>query len=80
MERDEFSWHSPNLGREMPIVRYGDFGKPLVLMPTAGGDHLDNERFKLVHVLAPLIEAKRLKVYAIGSVSGETWCDDEAAP
>ena len=80
MEREEHRWHSPNLGREMPVVRYGHFGTPLILFPTAGGDHLDNERFKLIHVLTPLIEAGRVKVYACASVSGDAWCDTEAAP
>ncbi len=80
MNRVEHSWHSERLGREMKLARYGDFGVPLLLFPTAGGDHLDNERFKLIHVLTPFIEDKRIKVYACSSVSKDAWCDSEAAP
>lgn len=80
MDRKEFSWHSPNLNKEMRVVRYGDIGKPVLLLPTAGGDHLDNERFKLIHVLTPLIESQRIKVYSCESVAGDAWCDTSAAP
>lgn len=80
MHREETGWYSERLEREMRLVRYGDWGVPLLLFPTAGGDHLDNERFKLIHVLQPLIEAKRIKVYACESVSGEAWCNPDAPP
>lgn len=80
MRRDEHGWFSPALGRDMHVARYGDYGKPLILFPTAGGDHLDNERFKLIEVLRPLIEARRLKVYCCGSISAQAWCDDKAPP
>jgi len=80
MERVEHGWYSERVQRDMRLVRYGDWGVPLLLFPTAGGDHLDNERFKLIQVLRPFIEDKRLKVYACSSVSKDAWCDTQAAP
>lgn len=80
MKRDDHGWFSPALGRDMHVARYGHAGKPLLLFPTAGGDHLDNERFKLVEAIAPLIEAGRVRVYCCGSVAADAWCDAKAPP
>ena len=37
-----FGWHSPRLGIDMPIVRYGDRGRALLVFPTAAADFLEN--------------------------------------
>lgn len=75
-----WSWYSPALQREMNVARWGHFGKPLLLFPTAGGDFLECERFLMIRFLEPLITAGRLKVYACGSISGETWLEATASP
>jgi esterase/lipase superfamily enzyme len=78
--RQEKTWFSPAVQREMSVCRWGYFGKPLLLLPTAGGDFLESERFLMLKVLAPLIEAGRLKVFSCGSVSGDGWLDADASP
>jgi esterase/lipase superfamily enzyme len=80
MERRTWAWHSPALGREMPLACWGHFGRPVLLFPTAGGDFLECERFLMIKVLSPLIEAGRIKVYACGSISGEGWLSRDARP
>lgn len=80
MNRREHRWYSPELDREMPVATWGDRGKPVLLFPTAGGDYLECERFHLVRVLTPLIEAGRIRLYACGSISGEGWLSETAAP
>ena len=52
-------WHSPGLDLPMPIVTYGDRGRPLLLFPTAAADFLENERFFLVKAVEPAILAGR---------------------
>ena len=54
-------------------MRWGSFGTPVLLFPTAGGDAEEVERFHLVGVLAPLIESGRIKVYSIDSIAGRAW-------
>jgi esterase/lipase superfamily enzyme len=80
MERRIHGWRSPELDREMPVATWGHAGRPVVLFPTAGGDFLECERFLMIRVLAPLIEAGRIRVYACGSVSAEGWLSEEAPP
>ncbi len=80
MEREVVSWWSPIVGREMGVARYGHYGKPVLLFPTGGGDFLDVERFNLVRALTPLIDAGRIKVYAIDSTCRQSWTNPDVAP
>ena len=75
--KDVSKWHSPHVEREMQLVRWGHFGTPVLLYPTAGGDAEEVERFHLIRVLEPLIAAGRIKVYSIDSVAGRAWISGE---
>jgi esterase/lipase superfamily enzyme len=73
MNKDVFRWHSPHVEQAVQLVRWGHLGTPVLLFPTAGGDAEEVERFKLIHVLKPLIEAGRIKVYSTDSIAGKAW-------
>ncbi len=73
-------WHSPRLERTMPLIRWGSFGTPVLLYPTAGGDAEEIERFLMIRALAPLLEAGRIKIYSTDSVAGRTWFSGEHHP
>jgi len=62
---------SRSCGREVLAVRWGHFGTPVLLFPTAGGDAEECERFKMLAVLRPLVEGGRIKVYSCDSVGGK---------
>ena len=64
-------WHSERLGQEVQVVRWGTFGTPVLLFPTAGGDAEEIERFHMIDALEPLLEAGRIKVYSCDSVAGQ---------
>lgn len=63
-------WYSERLGREAALVRWGTYGQPVLLFPTAGGDAEEVERMHLIGALGPLIEAGKIKVYSCDSVAG----------
>lgn len=67
------SWYSPRLEREVLSARWGSYGTPVLLFPTAGGDAEECERFLMIDALRPLIDAGRIKVYSCDSVAGEAW-------
>lgn len=77
MPRRIEGWYSPILGQPMPVVTYGDRGRPLLLFPTAAADYLENERFFLIKAVEPFIMAGRLRVFSIDSINRQAWMDDQ---
>ncbi len=73
MQKDVTRWYTPRLEQDVQVVRWGDYGTPVLLFPTAGGDAEEVERFHLIRVLEPLIEGGRIKVYSTDSVAGSAW-------
>jgi esterase/lipase superfamily enzyme len=57
-------WFSNRIEQEIQLVRWGTFGTPVLLFPTAGGDAEEIERFLMIKVLTPLLEAGKIKVYS----------------
>jgi esterase/lipase superfamily enzyme len=73
MQRFLDGWHSPRLHRHMEIAVYGHYGFPLLLFPTAAADYLEYERFLMIDVIAPYIDAGKVKVFSINSINREAW-------
>ena len=73
MSDNKVSHHIPSrhLGQAVQAVRWGHYGQPVLLFPTAGGDAEECERFKMLYVLRDLIDAGRIKVYACDSIGGQ---------
>ena len=80
MNKQVTSWFSPSLQKEMPIVSYGHFGDALLMIPTAGADFLEYERFLLIDTLAPFINAGKMKVFSIDSINKESWLNTSMLP
>ena len=66
-------WYSHRIEQEMQLVRWGEWGTPVLVFATAGGDAEEIERFLMIRALAPLLDGKRIKVYSVGSIAGRAW-------
>ena len=73
-------WFSRSLQQETRLVRWGHYGTPVLLFPTAGGDAEEVERFLLVQALAGLLEAGRVKIYSVDSIAGAAWLSKRHSP
>lgn len=73
-------WYSQRLHRDVTTVRWGTYGQPVLLFPTAGGDAEEVERFWMMKVLAPLLDAGKIKVYSCDSVAGRAMIEQEGSP
>ncbi len=62
------------------MARWGTYGQPVLLFPTAGGDAEEVERFLMMKVLAPLIDAGKVKIYSCDSVAGKAMVEREGGP
>jgi esterase/lipase superfamily enzyme len=80
MSKLRTNWYSERLGQEVLVVRWGEVGAPVLLFPTAGGDAEEIERFHVIDVLAPLLEAGRIKVYSCDSIAGKTMLQGAHSP
>ena len=63
-------WYSERLEQDITLARWGHWGQPVLLFPTAGGDAEEAERMHMITVLRPMIEAGRIKVYSCDSLAG----------
>jgi esterase/lipase superfamily enzyme len=72
-------WYSQRTQRELTVVRWGHYGVPVLLFPTAGGDAEEVERHHLVSRLSPMIEAGRIKVYSCDSTAGRAMARHEGS-
>jgi esterase/lipase superfamily enzyme len=80
MEKQTWNWTTQRLPEPARVVRWGHFGTPVLLFPTAGGDYEEGERFHLVGACKELIDAGRVKIYSIDSVAGKHWLRGEDSP
>ena len=72
-------WYSDRLQSNITVARYGHFGTPVLLFPTAGGDAEESERFQMMRALGSLLEAGRIKVYSCDSLAGRCWIDGQSS-
>ena len=63
-------WYSERVGTEMSLVRWGEYGRPVLVFPTAGGDAEEIEREGLVEACSQLLSDGRVKLYSCDSVAG----------
>ena len=68
------------LGRPMALREYGDRGHPLLVFPSQDGHVGDFEGFGMVEACAPLIEAGRVRLFALDGNDWESWTNHGIAP
>ena len=54
-------WRSDRVQRDLTLARWGTIGQPVLVFPTAGGDAEEIERWQMIKVLGPLLEAGKIK-------------------
>ncbi|MBS0417378.1 MAG: hypothetical protein JSR66_06675 [Proteobacteria bacterium] len=82
MQKQAWTWTTAHFPQPARMARWGHFGTPILIFPTAGGDFEEIERFGLVAALGSLIDGGRIKVYSVDGLavrarlSGTTRIDD----
>lgn len=80
MTAESSHWHSPRLYQEVQLSRWGHYGRPVLLFPTAGGDSEECERFQMIRSVEPLLAAGRVKIYSVDSIAGAAWASGQHHP
>ena len=72
-------WRSDRMHQDITLARWGHYGVPVLVFPTAGGDAEEVERHHLVGHLGALLDDGRIKVYSCDSVAGRAMTAHETA-
>jgi esterase/lipase superfamily enzyme len=80
MRREITRWYSDRLQQDMPLVAYGHYGPPVLMLPTAAADFLEYERFHLIGSLEPWLAHGKAKAYSVNSVNRQALLNQHAAP
>lgn len=78
--KERVQWYSERLGSPLTLARWGWYGAPVLVFPTAGGDAEEVERRGIVDVLRDLLEAGKIKVYSCDSLAGALWASGDSHP
>ncbi|MDO5629509.1 MAG: alpha/beta hydrolase-fold protein [Mobilicoccus sp.] len=73
MERVHVDLDNPGLGRSGAVIRYGHWGRPVMVFPSEAGRAWDYENNGMVDALAPLIDAGRIKLYCVDAADDASW-------
>jgi esterase/lipase superfamily enzyme len=73
-------WFSDRVQQEITVVRWGTFGRPVLVFPSAGGDAEEIERFGLVEACGPLLAEGLVKLYSVDSLAGRAMIAKTGSP
>ena len=73
-------WFSDRLQDEITLIRWGTFGRPVLILPSAGGDAEEIERNGLVDACGQLLAEGRIKLYSVDSVAGQAMMTKNGPP
>src|ERR1700745_1159844 len=73
MKKQAWTWTTPRLAEPARLVRWGHYGTPVLIFPTAGGDFEEIERFHLVGALGALIDQGPIQAYCVDGFCVRAW-------
>ena len=80
MYREYVKWWSPSLGRDMELLWFGKFGRPVWLFPTSAGRYYENEDFHLASSVADKVDAGEIQLVLPDTVNDESWYNKSVHP
>src|SRR3954466_12000980 len=75
MERQQLELDAPGLDRPGTVIRYGHFGRPVVVFPSEQGRAWDYESNGMVGAVRHLVDDGRVKLYCVDSFDHASWSD-----
>ncbi len=65
----------PGQDHDLDVVRYGTWGRPVLLFPSENGSARDAEGNGMLDAVRPLVDAGRVSLFCVDSLDGWTWSD-----
>lgn len=77
----EFLSHwSGELGREMPLNRYGHDGMPIVVFPSSGGSHNEYADFGMIEACQEFILKGKVQFFTLSTNDYDSWLNHSKLP
>lgn len=73
MNREVTELWSDAIGAAGTVIRYGHWGRPVLVFPSEQGNAFDFEDNGMVGAVSGLIDSGRLKVYCVSSYDASSW-------
>jgi esterase/lipase superfamily enzyme len=73
VNRDQAVLWSDEIGAGGTVIRYGHWGRPVLVFPSEQGSAGDFEGNGMIGAIADLIEAGRVKLYCVDSFDAVSW-------
>lgn len=80
MDREWIRQYSPDLDKEMHVLRYGTGGYPVVVFETQDSMCTSFEDFGMIDTLADFIDGGRIQLFCLDSVDAESWSCADGIP
>lgn len=80
MHRDYNKHYSSALNRDMELLWFGQFGRPVILFPTSSGRFYENEDFKLTDSVADKVDRGEIQLVLVDAVNNESWYNKSIHP
>jgi len=75
MHREQLELDAPGLDRPGTVIRYGHFGRPVIVFPSEQGRAWDYESNGMVGAVSHLVDDGRVKLYCVDSFDHAGWSD-----
>ena len=80
MHTEVHKWFSPNLGKEMELKIYGNYGKAFIVFPCSRGRYFDFEGQGMIDKISSFINSGKIKLFSVDSVDTESWYNLSVLP
>ena len=74
-DRVQIHLDAPGFDRAGHVIRYGHWGRPVLVFPSEAGRAWDYENNGMVEAVRGLIDDGRVKLYCVDSFDEQTWSD-----
>lgn len=71
--KEYFKWHSPNLGKDMEMLKFGHAGYPVIVFPTTMGRYWEVSDLGLVDSAKWFLEQGLVQIYCPDSINDHSW-------
>lgn len=73
MHEEYRRFYSHNLGRDIELLVYGNWGYPVLLFPTTMGRYYEYKNFNFIETARWFVETGKIKLICVDSIDRDSW-------